>query len=258
MRHTLLLLLGCLGALVPRVQAQVVAEFTLRPVAGTATGDTMSVAVAVRGFQDARAVDVRLAYDAAVFEPTGAVVGPEIAGLRVVYAAPVQTDSGALYRVVLSHLDPAASTTSIRVRTLFTLRGRRKAEGTIRFSFRPVAPAIVSRTLTVQPATYGASVATEAEAEGRAATGVRLLGAFPNPFREEAQVVVEAASPARGVLRVFDALGRTVSAQAVALAVGRSVLRVSAQRFAAGLYVYRLDVEGAASGPLTGTLVRLP
>ena len=235
--------------------AQPVVEFTFGAATDAAVGDTASVAVEVRGFQDTRAVEVRLGYDAARFEPVGAVA-PADPALRVVHAGPAPSDSGAVYRIVLAHLDPAAFTSSIRRRTLVTLRGRRLAAGPLAFRFERADPAVVSRARTTQAVAYGAAL-TSAPAAAPGPLAARLTGVAPNPFRTRTRVGVEAPTAGTGVLRVFDALGRQVAAHAVTLAPGVNALDVDGGALAAGLYVFRVDVAGSPR-PLAGTFVRLP
>ncbi len=77
----------------------------------------------------------------------------------------------------------------------------------------------------------------------------RLGAAYPNPFRHRTTIPVGLARPAQVVLAVYDLMGRVVHTQAAGHDVGEQALvwdgrDAAGQRLAAGVYLYRLLVDG--------------
>lgn len=100
----------------------------------------------------------------------------------------------------------------------------------------------------------------DTDAEGGAiAGGFELRGVYPNPFRAETLLSFDLSTPAEVSLRVFDVRGREVWAvPPQSMAAGTQRLRVDGATLAAGVYTYRLSVEGAGERvTASGRLVRV-
>ena len=70
------------------------------------------------------------------------------------------------------------------------------------------------------------------------------LGNYPNPFNPSTNIVFELPAAASVTLTVFDALGRQVASRSSAYDSGRHVLPFSGENLAAGVYHYRIEVDG--------------
>jgi endoglucanase len=84
--------------------------------------------------------------------------------------------------------------------------------------------------------------------------GALPVEGFPNPFRAEATIRFELAAASDVTVRMFDALGREVGRPLDGAARGAGVHRVpfDARDLPGGLYLYRVETDGAASvGTLT-------
>ncbi|RMH68313.1 MAG: T9SS C-terminal target domain-containing protein [Bacteroidetes bacterium] len=92
---------------------------------------------------------------------------------------------------------------------------------------------------------YTQATAVEAPA---VPTGIRLLPAYPNPFREATTIVYEVGEPGHVTLEVFDVLGRRVARLVDGpRAPGRHRAMFVAPDRAGGLYVYRLQIGDAVA-----------
>ena len=76
-------------------------------------------------------------------------------------------------------------------------------------------------------------------------SGLRIVGAYPNPAARSARVAFELATAADVSLRVFDAMGRQVAVVAEgARAAGAHSVAADLGGLASGVYVLRLDAGG--------------
>ena len=92
---------------------------------------------------------------------------------------------------------------------------------------------VAASAATSTPEPLGPSVAT-------------LLPPAPNPVRASTSLAYELGSPGRARLSVLDALGREVAVvQDVAHAAGPQRVQFDASRLSAGVYVVRLESDGA-------------
>ena len=85
------------------------------------------------------------------------------------------------------------------------------------------------------------------------ASGVELLAAAPNPFRDAVTVRFRLAEPGPARIDVFDALGRRVADAAASFGSGEHAVRLDGAPLGPGLYVVRLTASGVTA---TQTLVR--
>ena len=85
------------------------------------------------------------------------------------------------------------------------------------------------------------------------ASGVTLLPAAPNPFREAATVRFHLAEPGPAQIDVFDVLGRRVAGTTAPYTAGEHTVRIDGTMLGAGIYVVRLTASGVTA---TQTLVR--
>ena len=92
-------------------------------------------------------------------------------------------------------------------------------------------------------------------AEG-APRGALPVEGFPNPFRSEATIRFELAAASDVTVRVFDVLGREVGRPLddAPRAAGVHLATFDARALSGGLYLYRVEAGGAASG---GTLTHV-
>ena len=96
---------------------------------------------------------------------------------------------------------------------------------------------------------------TATEPPERAATTAYLGEAYPNPFRNAAQIVFTLPEPTPVRLAVYDVLGREVAVLAEGLrGSGRHVVAFDAGGYANGLYLYRLVTP---RGVEAGRIVRI-
>lgn len=86
--------------------------------------------------------------------------------------------------------------------------------------------------------------------------GALPVEGFPNPFRAEATIRFELAAAADVTVRVFDVLGREVARplDGAARAAGAHRVPLDGRGLPGGLYLYRVEAGGAASG---GTLTHV-
>lgn len=85
---------------------------------------------------------------------------------------------------------------------------------------------------------------------------VRLLGNYPNPFASVTQVRYALPSAGQVTVEVFDVLGRRVARVEPGLqAAGPNSARIDAAGLAAGVYLYRVQVEGASTASATGRML---
>jgi hypothetical protein len=86
------------------------------------------------------------------------------------------------------------------------------------------------------------------------ASGVALLPAAPNPFRETATVRFRLPEPGPAHVDVFDALGRRVAGATDTFVAGEHTVRLDGTMLGVGIYVVRLTASGVTA---TQTLMRV-
>ena len=89
---------------------------------------------------------------------------------------------------------------------------------------------------------YGARYAVAAD-DAPEIAGL-ALSAFPNPTAGPLALALDGAAPTVGTVEAFDALGRRVWQQSVALAASRQRVEIDAGAWAPGLYVVRVTADG--------------
>ena len=90
---------------------------------------------------------------------------------------------------------------------------------------------------------------------GATTTGPETAVAYPNPFVSRATIAFETARAAEARLTVYDALGRSVAVLSDGfLRAGSHEVVFDATALPAGLYVWRLELEGRVE---TGWITRL-
>ncbi|TGE27653.1 T9SS type A sorting domain-containing protein [Hymenobacter metallicola] len=95
---------------------------------------------------------------------------------------------------------------------------------------------------------YGPTLLTATPTTATKSVGAELAASWPNPAADHANIRFSLAKPATVTLAVYDAQGRHVATllENQATLSGEHTLRLNTAKLAAGLYHYRLEVEGRA------------